>query len=212
MAHRRTWLEKHRDVDTCAQFLIAYDSNSRQRRAERLSLETQVELPVEYRMPNWTSQMLDEAGECFMNGLYTGCILSLSAGIEHGLAELCPDQAGGRFEDLINAAFDRGYLYDYEKKALSDLKAYRNDMAHSNIDKLAVGKKLQIQKIVLTESGITEGVWSEEFVPRNQNERETAASLSAEKKTQDLYLRVRNVVYDIFDRNESESKESDDLS
>ena len=209
MAYQRTWLEKRRNVETCEQFLVSYDSNNRHRRAERLSLETQVELPVDYCIPNWTDRMLEEAGNCFMNGLYTGCILTLAAGVEYGLGELCPEQAGGRFDKLIKAAIDCGYVIDHEKNVLHDLRKYRNNMAHSNIGKLAAGKKLQIQQTISTDLGVAEREWSKKFLPQNQDEREIAADLSAEKKTKRIYLRVREAMYDIFDRNPRELKESD---
>ena len=90
--------------------------------------------------------MLDEAGSCFVSGLYTGCIVSLAAGVEHGLGELCPDHARERFDNLIGAAFACGYLLDEEREVLDDLRQYRNDMAHSKIVNLAAGKNCRYKK------------------------------------------------------------------
>lgn len=203
MAHERTWIEKHRDVDTCGQFLISFDANSRQRRAERLSLETQIELPVDYRMPNWTSHMLDEAGGCFMNGLYTGCIASLAASVEHGLRELCQ---GKTLELLISAGVVDGFINDGEEEILTELRKYRNNMIHAKIANLSAGVKLQTQRTALTESGMNEGPWSEEFEPHLPHEKESAASLSAESKVGELFHNVRIALYDIFDRAPSVAK------
>lgn len=200
-SHERTWSKKHRDAETCEQFLISYDTDFRRERAERLSLESQVELPLGYSIPNWTSQMIDEAGACFMNGLYTGCIVSLAAGVEFGLIELCPEKAGESLQELIDASSTKGYILEDEKVKFDELRNYRNDMAHSNIGNLAIGAKLQIQQVVLTKPGISEGTWSDQFEPRDQVELEIAASLAAEAKTGNLFLNVREALYDIFDRN-----------
>lgn len=201
MVHERTWIGSNRDVDASRQILLRNDSNSLERRAQRLSKILCIETRVDYCMPNWTWQLLVEAGDCFVDGHYTGCVVSLAAGVEHGLGKLCPKHAGGLFEDLIAAAFGSGYLIDEEREALNELRLYRNDMAHSNIENLSAGVKLQVQKAVLTQSGINGGTWSEKFDPQHLHEHETAASLSAESKAGDLFLRVRKAIYDIFDRN-----------
>ena len=85
MVHERTWEKSYRDVDDCRSVLLRIDSNTLERRALRLSKQSCVLMPIGYSMPGWTSDLIDEAGMCFTYGQFTGCIVSLTAGVEHGL-------------------------------------------------------------------------------------------------------------------------------
>ena len=160
----------------------------------------QIETPVGFYMPSWTTDLLDEAGVCYTNGQYTGCILSLAAGVEHGLRELLRMNDNSVLDKLIRVGVARGVVNGDESTILQALKEYRNHATHSHIDDLAAGKALQRQKVVLTEQGMmASSVW-EEFEPESQGEKEMAASLSAVDKVGDLLVKVREVLYDICDR------------
>lgn len=143
---------------------------------------------------------MDEAGACFTNGQYTGCILCLATAVEHGLRELLIMDKRSSLLKLIEEGVERGVVNSSEGVVLHALREYRNYATHSRIDNLAAGKTLQRQRVVLTEHGMmTSSDW-EEFEPEFQYEKEIAADLSAEGKVGDLFIKVREIVYDICDR------------
>jgi len=61
-------------------------------------------------MPGWTSNLIDEASMCFTYGHFTGCIVSLATGVEHGLCKLCYETARGDLQSLIPSAVDSGFV------------------------------------------------------------------------------------------------------
>ena len=95
-------------------------------------------MPIDYSMPGWTSNLIDEAGTCFTYGQYIGCIVFLAAGVEHGLRKLCNGKASDDLQPLIQPAVDSGFVEAQEGEGmLTKLRKYRNYMAHAKIDKLA---------------------------------------------------------------------------
>lgn len=200
MAQRRTWSQRQGSVERCLQVLRLLDERSIQRRAERLSIETHIETPEDFAMPNRTAELIDEAGACFTNGQYTGCILALAAGIEHGFRTMRGLERKRALGGLIGAGVSCGYINNSEAEILLRLREYRNDAIHSNVDGLSAGKRLVRQSALRNEKGEILGSVQEEFAPESQDEKEIAASLSAEDKVGDLFVRAREAVYDIFDR------------
>ena len=93
-----------------------------------------------------------------------------------------------------------GVIKVEEAKVLLELKNYRNQATHSDIVRLASGLKLSQQTAQLTQHGAGASSDWEEFEPESQSDMETAVALRAERKVGDIFAKVREVVYDIFDR------------
>ena len=199
MTQKRTWTERQRSVEECLQVLRSADERTLQRRAERLSMLVSIQTYPEYQMPRRTDSLLSEASDCFINGQYTGCILSLATGVEHGLRDLLGMQDDSSLDVLIKESVARGVVSYGQAEVLKALREYRNHAAHSHIDDLATGKTLQRQMLIMTEHGVMSGPVWEEFQPESQDDKETAADLSAEGKVREHLVNIREVVHDIFD-------------
>lgn len=180
--------------------LRSLDGQTLQRRAERLSIESQITTFASL-MPNRTAHLIDEAGACFTNGQYIGCVLALTAGVEYGLRTILKKANSTSLNNLIKQALANGVLTERQASVLSALKEYRNNVTHSNVDYLAAGRSLQRQRVILTEQGIVAAEEWEEFMPESQDEKEIAADLSAEQTSRELLVQVREVMHDIFDDN-----------
>ena len=102
-------------------------------------------------MPGWTSNLIDEAGMCFTYGHFTGCIVSLATGVEHGLCTLGYGKARDDLQSLIPSTVDSGFVEAQEGEGmLTKLRKYQNYMAHAKIDKLAEGIPSDLWTIELT--------------------------------------------------------------
>jgi len=102
-------------------------------------------------MPGWTSNLISEAGMCFTYGDFTGCIVSLAAGVEHGLCKLCYGKARDDLQSLIPSAVGSGFVEAQDGEGmLTKLRKYQNYMAHAKIDKLAEGISSDLWTIELT--------------------------------------------------------------
>ena len=102
-------------------------------------------------MPGWTSNLIDEAGMCFTYGRSTGCIVSLAAGVEHGLCKFCDGKARDDLQPLSPSAVDSGFVEAHEGEGmLTKLRKYQNYMAHAKIDKLPEGIPSDLWTIELT--------------------------------------------------------------
>ena len=200
MNESKGWSGRAKSVEECAIVLRLLDENTLQRRAERLSIELQFETAPWFRMPNRTTDLLDEAGACFTNGQYTGCVLALATGAEHGLRELLNQPKTFKLNKLIQVGFDALVVTAAEADVLRALKSYRNQVTHSDIDDLAAGTTLQRRAANLTKRG-TEVVseW-ETIIPESQDHKEIASDLAAERKVGDLLVNVNEVLHDIFGR------------
>ena len=211
MMHERTWEKTFRDVDSCRNILLRIDASTLDQRALRLSKESCVLMPLGYSMPTWTSKLIDEAGTCFSNGQYTGCIVSLAAGVEFGLRELNNGKPNHQLGRLIRDAYNSEKIYEAEREALNEMTRYRNDVLHGNLDHLAAGITLERQIAQLTETRINEVTEWEEYEPEEQYEKEMASHFAAAARVEEIFLRVRETMFDVFDRNPWKSKGFDDV-
>ena len=134
--------------------------------------------------------MIAEA--CFVDGNYGGCIVSLAAGVEHGLRELCDGGLDDGLGKLISEASQAIKINQIEIDSLRNLNNYRNNMAHSKIDNLSDGLQIQHGFVVSD--------------PRNQTEKEMVIHFAKESKVQEMLLGVREAIDDIFYRNPWEPK------
>lgn len=210
MTQERTWIQRHRSVGECLQILRRLDARSLQRRAERLSIEAQIVTPAGHCMPNRTVQLFDEAGACFTNGQYNGCVLVLATGVEHGLRKLLKSSKNRLLHELIQDGVNTGVVTDAEADVLQKLKGYRNDATHSNIDQLATRTILWRQTAILTNWGVKASSDWEKIVPETQDHKEIASDLAAERKVGELLVQVREILHDIFDRYSAQVRNLDD--
>ena len=201
MVHERTWVRSFRNVEECREVLLRIDSNSLERRVSRLSKESCVLMPIDYSMPGWTSNLIDETGMRFTYGQYIGCIVSLAAGVEHGLRKLCNGKASDYLQSLIQSVVDSGFVEaQEEEEMLTKLRKYRNYMAHAKIDKLAEGIPSDLRTIELTGIESTEDLLTKRTKHGIPFEEEALAHLSAESSVEEIFLEVREAMFDIFDR------------
>ena len=85
---------------------------------------------------------------CFTYGHFTGCIVSLATGVEHGLCKLCYGTARDDLQSLIPSAVDSGFVEAQEGEGM--LRKYQNYMAHAKIDKTAEAIPSDLWAIELT--------------------------------------------------------------
>ena len=108
-------------------------------------------MSIDYSIPGWTSNLIDEAGMCFRYGHFTGCIVSLATGVEQGLCKLCYGKARDDLQSLIQSVVDSGFVEaQEEEEMLTKLRKYQNYMAHAKIDKLAERIPSDLRTIELT--------------------------------------------------------------
>lgn len=196
---RKSWQPK-RTISECAVILRSLDARTIQRRAERLSAEIPILPSIGFEIPHRTDQLFDEAGRCFTNGMYNGCVLVLATGVEHGLRELLKASKRSHLYTLIEDGVKTGFISVAESHVLKELTDYRNQAVHSDIARLASGLKLSRQDARLQPCGVeTSSDW-EEFEPESQSDMEIAVDLREENRVGELFAKVREVVYDIFDR------------
>ncbi len=136
---------------------------------------------------------------CFTNGQYIGCVLALTAGVEHGLREFLKKPKSTNLSQLIKRGIDDDVLTERQAAILRAVKDYRNNAAHSNIDCLADGTRLFRQEVKITEKGMTVGSEWKEVEPQLHHYNEIAAALFAEQKVGELMLQVREVMHDLFE-------------
>ena len=209
MVHERTRVRSFRNVKECREVLLRTDSNSLERRVSRLSKESCVLMPIDYSIPGWTSNLIDEAGMCFTYKQYTGCIVSLASGVEHGLPKLCNGKVSDDLQPLIQSAVDSGFVEAQEEEMLTNLRKYRNYMAHAKIDKLAEGIPSDLRTIELTGIESTEDLLTKRTKHGIPLEVEAWAHLSAESSVEEIFLEVSEAMFDIFDRANWEPKDPD---
>jgi len=209
MVHARTRVRSFRNVEECREVLLRTDSNSLERMASRLSKESCVLMPIDYSIPGWTSNLIDEAGMCFTYKQYTGCIVSLASGVEHGLPKLCNGKVSPDLQPLIQPAVDSGFVEAQEEEMLMKLRKYRNYMAQAKIDKLAEGIPSDLRTIKLTGIESTEDLLTKRTKHGIPFEEEAWAHLSAESSVEEIFLEVREAMFDIFDRANWEPKDPD---
>ena len=210
MVHERIWVRSFRNVEECREVLLRIDSNPLERRVSRLSKESCVLMPIDYSMPGWTSNLIDEAGMCFTYKQYTGCIVSLALGMEHGLRKLCDRKVSDDLQPLIQSAVDSGFVEaQEEEEMLTNLRKYRNYKAHAQIDKLAEGIPSDLRTIELTGIESTEDLLTKRTKHGIPLEEEARAHLSAESSVEEIFLEVSEAMFDIFDRANWEPKDPD---
>ncbi len=194
------WSQRARSVEECATILQTLDARTLQRRAERLSIEGQIQTEIRFDMANRTADLLDEAGACFTIGQYTGCVLALATGVEHGLRELLDQPKAIKLNKLIQVGVDALIVTDAEAKVLQALKDYRNQVTHSDIDELAAGTTLRRSTANFKTSGVEVVSDWETIIPESQDHKEIASDLAAERIVGTLLVNVNHVVHDIFGR------------
>lgn len=203
MEWKRRWTQVKRGEEECAEVLRNLGERTLHRRAKRLSMLEQIHSDIDVaHMPHLTEFMLEAACDCFIDGHFTGCVLSLAAGVEHGLRQVLDEigESDPVLAELIEIAVGRDAVDSSQAVVLQKLRKYRNDVAHSNIGRRAVGKKLQRQRYVVTErGGMPDSDW-EEFVPESQADKEAVVHLSEEYEVGELLVEVREVLHDVFDR------------
>ena len=88
---------------------------------------------------------------CVTYGHFTGCIVSLATGVEHGLCKLGYGKARDDLQSLITSTVDSGFVEAQEGEGmLTKLRKYQNYMAHAKIDKLPEGIPSDLWTIELT--------------------------------------------------------------
>lgn len=194
------WSQRARSVKECATILNTLDARTLQRRAERLSIEGQIQTEIRFDMANRTADLLDEAGACFTNGQYTGCVLALATGVEHGLRELLDMPKSFKLNKLIQVGVEALVVNDAEAAVLRALKNYRNQVTHSDIDDLAAGTTLWRHTANMTMGRVQATSPWERIIPESQDEKEIASDLAAERIVGNLLVKVNQVVHDIFSR------------
>ena len=194
------WSQRARSVKECATILNTLDARTLQRRAERLSIEGQIQTEIRFDMASRTPDLLDEAGACFTNGQYTGCVLALATGVEHGLRELLDMPKSFKLNKLIQVGVEALVVNDAEAAVLRALKNYRNQVTHSDIDDLAAGTTLWRHTANMTMGRVQATSPWERIIPESQDEKEIASDLAAERIVGNLLVKVNQVVHDIFSR------------
>ena len=197
MAHERTWEETHRDVNKCRDILLRNDAITLERRALRLSKISSITTFVwKFQIPQWTGDLLDEAECCYLDGNFTGSIVCLAAGTEHALRELCRGKVSDGLGELIKLAASKDRLNGSEIELLKSLNQYRNKLAHSDIDELSNGLKIQ-RGWVATD-------------PENESEKQILIRFAMESNVENLLFPVRDALHDVFDRAKWKSNAPDD--
>jgi hypothetical protein len=102
------------------------------------------------------------------------------------------------------------FVVPREEEALTKLRKYRNYLAHAKIDKLAAGVPSGLQTIGLAASTQPDDLGIEESKPGLRFDDEVWAHLSAESSAEEIFLEVREVMFDIFDRALWNPTDSDD--
>ena len=201
MEWKRRWTQVARGEEECAKVLRNLDERTLQRRAKRLSMLVQVHAGIDVgHMPSRTDTLLSAACDCFEDGQYTGCVLTLATGVEHGLRQILDASRNSNLAKLIEKAVSLDVVNSNQAVVLRTLNKYRNNVAHSNIDNLAAGKTLQRQTYVVTQrDGMPDSEWVE-FEPESQIDREMVVHFSEEYEVGQLLVEVREVLHDVFDR------------
>ena len=68
--------------------LLRIDTDSREQRSKRLSVIPTLLFPTTSPIPSRTFALLSEAGSCFVNGEYNGCVSVLATAVEYSLGDL----------------------------------------------------------------------------------------------------------------------------
>lgn len=83
---------------------------------------------------------------------------------------------------------------------MHELKDYRNQMTHNDIDGLAAGTIFQRLTPNQIRSSAEVDSTGETIIPESQDDKEIASDLAAEGKAGGLLIKVSQVLHDIFAR------------
>jgi len=172
------------------------DTDSREQRSKRLAAVPTLLFPTTSQIPSRTFALLSEAGSCFVNGEYNGCVSVLATAVEYSLGDLLASRL--KLNSLIKMAKERGILDARQTEVFDKLRQYRNDVVHSDLSKLATGIVLQVQDTAITEKGLVQSSDWSDVQPNDATMREIAASLSAESIVQRTLVDTLRVLCELY--------------
>ena len=176
--------------------LARVDAESREERSKRLALIQSLFFPTTSQIPSRTFALLSEAGSCFVNGEYNGCVCVLATAVEYSLRDLLRSSSG--LSALVKAAEEQGLLDRKQAAVLGKLRQYRNNVIHSDLTELAKGIALEVQAVTITEKGLAPSSDWSDVQPDDTAMQEIAGSLSAESIVQHILLDTRVVLCELY--------------
>lgn len=182
--------------ETSEAILLRLDTDSRKRRSKRRSVIPTLSFPTSSRIPGRTSALLSEAGSCFVNGEYNGCVSVLATAVEYSLRDLLHSRL--KLNSLVKAARERGVLNPRQAEVFDKLRRYRNNVVHSDLPELAKGIVLKVQDVAITEKGLVPSSDWSDVQPDDAAMQEIAGSLAAESIVQSILLDTRRVLCELY--------------
>jgi len=172
------------------------DTDSREQRSKRLAVIPTLLFPTTSQIPSRTFALLSEAGSCFVNGEYNGCVSVLATAVEYSLRDLLHSRL--KLSGLIKTAKERGILNPKQAEVFDKLRQHRNNVVHSDLPELAKGIVLKVQDVAITEKGlIPSSDWSD-VQPSDATMQDIAGSLSAESTVQGILLDTSRVLCELY--------------
>ncbi len=181
---------------TSEAILLRLDTDSRKRRSKRRSVIPTLSFPTSSRIQGRTSALLSEAGSCFVNGEYNGCVSVLATAVEYSLRDLLHSRL--KLNSLVKAAIERGVLNPRQAEVFDKLRRYRNNVVHSDLPELAKGIVLKVQEVAITEKGLVPSSDWSDVQPDDAAMQEIAGSLAAESIVQSILLDTRRILCDLY--------------
>lgn len=183
-------------LQTSNAILLRLDTDSREQRSKRLSVIPTLLFPTTSPIPSRTFALLSEAGSCFVNGEYNGCVSVLATAVEYSLGDLLHSRL--KLNGLIKKAKERGILNPVQAEVFDKLRWYRNKVIHSDLPELAKGIVLRVQDVAITEKGLAPSSDWSEVQPNDATMQEIAGSLAAESTVQDILLDTRRILCELY--------------
>lgn len=183
-------------LETSKAILVRLDTDSREQRSKRLAVIPTLLFPTTSQIPSRTFALLSEAGSCFVNGEYNGCVSVLATAVEYSLRDLLHRRL--KLNSLVKAAKERGILNPRQAEVLDKLRQYRNNVVHSDLPELAKGIVLKVQDVAITEKGLVPSSDWSDVQPNDATMQEIAGSLSAESIVQSILLDTGRVLCELY--------------
>ena len=183
-------------LETSKAILVRLDTDSREQRSKRLAVIPTLLFPTTSQIPSRTFALLSEAGSCFVNGEYNGCVSVLATAVEYSLRDLLHSRL--KLNSLVKTARERGVLNPRQAEVFDKLRRYRNNVVHSDLPELAKGIVLKVQDVAITEKGLVPSSdWSDVQLD-DAAMQEIAGSLAAESIVQSILLDNRRVLCELY--------------
>ena len=126
------------------------DSETRQRRADRILWSSKYETPVRSGLASEPVRMLDEARACFVHGHYIATLVTAMSVIEHVIVEELNDRAVAGYKaslyDVIRTAIKANVFEEELLQRADSLRVIRNPFVHSKGDDNEHGMRIRSQK------------------------------------------------------------------